>query len=75
MDSNEYEVTDSEDEYSKEEKILLEDARRLMRKKEASSDVSFSHIKVVFSILFLAQNERVTLHVFILFLLGRSLRV
>ncbi|KAK6629717.1 hypothetical protein RUM43_003535 [Polyplax serrata] len=38
MESDAYEVTDSEDEYSKDDKLHLEYARKSMKKKEASSD-------------------------------------
>lgn len=41
MESDEYEVTDSEDEYSKDDKVLLEYARKSMKKRDVSSDVNF----------------------------------
>ena len=39
MESDEYNVTDSEDDYSEEEKVLLENARDSMREKDISTDV------------------------------------
>ncbi|EEB11683.1 Something about silencing protein, putative [Pediculus humanus corporis] len=38
MESDEYNVTDSEDDYSEEEKVLLEKARDSMREKDISTD-------------------------------------
>ena len=44
MESDEYNVTDSEDDYSEEEKVLLEKARDSMREKDISTDVKIFYL-------------------------------